>query len=553
MNKKKLFAGGLVILAVFGLVWLAKARLPFGGKVGALEINLSQPDAWIKTDSLAQLPRDLLKVPLARDVLTEDLVNYYETHDERLSMSGAIRRIAYEHNMKWEDRLLEAALNEAAEVALWRDQRGALRHYLAVVKRNTLSKAIEQAAKIAASDTQLSSLGQISIDGDEVELLALNISNQRTFVVASHGERILLASSPELLFDEEQGLREDGETLLKQLLGKDAAGQQRYADYFQYKAGAKNEKAARHVLIMDANFMSFGYQHFFAGMQALRFEFDRQGKWSSAVLLDGKQLPPESLNDAVLWQAAPMDPAACALLPVDWQMGNRVLGPLPSEKVAALLKQFDGPAAICWYAQSNLHTPLILAHTKPGSKPDPLFLEQLFRWMIRGAQQAQGDKTKDGGHLWQHEVSAPFGMAAQAKAKGKDKKNTEGEETVYQPALAQQGDFIAFSPDVKLVQLALQTQAKRYPNLRDVLPKNSKTLVWLSSPKLAQMMRNETLQVLDTPGEELFLMQAKTHLWPKLDALKKYPSWRLQLSRLPGKDEKAWLPVEWHAVSKGRE
>ncbi|MGZ3159331.1 MAG: DUF2138 family protein, partial [Burkholderiaceae bacterium] len=64
-----------------------------------LKVDLAHPDALIRTTSLSKLPRDLLKVPIARDVLTEDLAFYYEQHEDRLGLSGAIKRIAYERKL----------------------------------------------------------------------------------------------------------------------------------------------------------------------------------------------------------------------------------------------------------------------------------------------------------------------------------------------------------------------------------------------------------------------------------------------------------------------
>jgi uncharacterized protein YfaA (DUF2138 family) len=63
---------------------------PFHGLVSGLNLDLSRPDALIRTDSLSRLPPDLLKLPVARDVLTEDFVDYYERHENRLSLAGTI-------------------------------------------------------------------------------------------------------------------------------------------------------------------------------------------------------------------------------------------------------------------------------------------------------------------------------------------------------------------------------------------------------------------------------------------------------------------------------
>lgn len=550
MNKKKLIVAGSIVAMLAGGVYVAKARgwLNFKGTVKTYTVDLSKPDAWIRTNNLSQLPRDLLKVPLARDVLSEDFVFYYEQHEDRLGLRGSLRRIAYEHQLQWEDRLLEVMLDEAGEVALWRDARGGLRYYLLAMTRNQLTKIVQQALELGAKssgDSQLSKLGEISVSGDKVGLLVLKYG-QQNLVFAARGNRVVLLSDPGMVVDGEQKVLPEAQKVLARLLDGEAKAQQIYSEHF----GIKDNKA-KHSMVLDAHYLSFGYQHFFAGLQALRFDFSTQGQWSSSVLFDGEQLPAAGLQDKAIWAGLPMDPAACALLPVNWQMGNKVLGSLPSEKMNAFLAQLDGPAAICWYAQSTLHTPLLVAHTKPGSKPDPEFVGSLFAWAIKEAE-AKPQKGKDASLLWQARVEAPFAWdQAGAKAKKQKKKDAaeEGSGPSYLASLAQKDDYLLFSPDAKLVELGLSSLNKRYPSLRDALAKDGSTLAVLVPSKLGNMARQESEEVLTAPGEEIFLGAAKEHLWPKLDALKKYPAYRLKLAATPGK-EKGWQTVEWQVVEK---
>mgnify|MGYP003384777057 CR=1 FL=1 len=554
MNKKRLIAGAFALIALAGVFVVAKGRgwLTFSGTVKEINVDLARPDGYIRTKSLAQLPRDLLKVPMARDVLSEDLLYYYEQHEDKLSLRGSLRRIAYEHDLKWEDRLLDMMLDEPAEVALWRDSRGSLRYFLLAMTRNQLAKIIQQAVLAGASDTQLSLLAEIKVDGDKVPLLALRHSSNQTLVFAARGNRIVVLSDPAMVVNSEKSVHSEASKILQQLLAADESKQALYTRYFAINQAER--KPSKHNMVLGTDFLSFGYQHFFPGMEALRFDFSEQGAWQSQVLFDGKQLAKGSLRDSAIWSSLPMDASACALLPVDWQLGNNILDPLAADKVKALLAQFDGPAAICWYAQSTFHTPLVVAHLKPGAKPDTAFLEQLFQWAIKGAQQSVAKTGKDGAHIWQHAVAAPFAWQAPATGKVKvtvKKKGaaaSEAEISAYQVSLAQHGDYILFSPDAKLVELGLASVAKRYPKMHDVLPKAGTTLGLFVPNKLARMVQNESMEVLATPGEEIFLAAAKEHLWPKLEILKKYPAYRLSLDETPSKAEPAWHKVQWQAV-----
>ena len=145
--------------------------LSFNRTVNPLGLNLSAPDALLITASLAALPRDLLQQPIARKLLTEDLAFYYEAHEDRLGVLGAIRRIAYDHKTTWSDALMQRVLDEPAQVAFWRDGKGALRHYVISIKRSAFTMLVEEAGKIALKDTQLTRAGELSVGFSSVPSL----------------------------------------------------------------------------------------------------------------------------------------------------------------------------------------------------------------------------------------------------------------------------------------------------------------------------------------------------------------------------------------------
>ena len=71
-----------------------------------IDVDFGKPDVLVRTRSLSSFFRDLLKVPIARDLFQEDLAFYYEMSPGRLGLNGTLRRIAYEHNLTWTDRLV---------------------------------------------------------------------------------------------------------------------------------------------------------------------------------------------------------------------------------------------------------------------------------------------------------------------------------------------------------------------------------------------------------------------------------------------------------------
>lgn len=84
-----------------------------------LQIDLNEPDLFLDSDSLSQLPKDLLTIPFLHDVLSEDFVFYYQNHADRLGIEGSIRRIVYEHDLTLKDKLFSSLLDQPAQAALW--------------------------------------------------------------------------------------------------------------------------------------------------------------------------------------------------------------------------------------------------------------------------------------------------------------------------------------------------------------------------------------------------------------------------------------------------
>lgn len=121
-----------------------------------LQIDLNEPDLFLDSDSLSQLPKDLLTIPFLHDVLSEDFVFYYQNHADRLGIEGSIRRIVYEHDLTLKDKLFSSLLDQPAQAALWHDKQGHLSHYMVLIQRSGLSKLLEPLLFAATSDSQLS-------------------------------------------------------------------------------------------------------------------------------------------------------------------------------------------------------------------------------------------------------------------------------------------------------------------------------------------------------------------------------------------------------------
>ncbi|GHU05809.1 DUF2138 domain-containing protein [Betaproteobacteria bacterium] len=525
-----------VLLATSYAVYRVVSPAPFQGLVSDVKMELARPDALIRTDSLSRLPPDLLKLPVARDVLTEDFVDYYEHHESRLSLAGTLRRIAYEHKLELPGQLLESVFNEPAEVALWRDSDGKLKYFAVAMTRNALARAI-QLVLPALPDVQARSGGKLLESG--ADILVLDYGYQHRLVLVAKGERVVALSDPGMLFETAAATDADKESappaqsataakLVARLLeaeDKKSPGVSPFAEHFQLKALADNG----HELVLGARAFAFGYEAFTPGLAALALRFDHEGKWTSSALLDASL----SWQATDLWAALPHGASLCAALPVDWIKFAPLLSPVGFNAAAAtaFVDRFKGPAAVCWYKDARLYTPIFAAQLK--SEVDETQVLDFFQ-MVENATQGDGGvmsfdaQTRLG--KWQSKVE-------QSRVESRYGVN---------PALGVARNVVLFSPDAALVQKALDVGAKRYPALGDSLGNEADVLALIAPEALAGLLKKETFAALPRKEEAIFRNAADAYLAPRLDALARYPAQRMRIS--PGSD--AWHELVWEDLRK---
>ena len=534
MNPRKLLIGVATAVVAVGVVaagvlgWRHQHR--YDGVINALRVDLAAPQAYVATPSLSALPRDVVKAPVLRDVLTDDFAFYYEEQEDRLAVVGAIKRIAFEHDLGLTDRLLAIALDEPAELAWWTDAKGAPRHWLVAMTRGALARALQQAATVAASDAQLGVVATLGIHGSDVPFLALTLSPRRTLVLAAAGDRVVVLSDPGLLFDADRRPDPGSLKVVEALLADDADANAVYRRHF-----ALPEHSSAHQIVADARFLSFGYQHFFPGLRTVRVELGPGGATLKTALrvATAAALPASTASGSSPWSALPIDPAACAVVPVDWTQLQSVLAVAhgaPPAAAQAFADLFDGPAAVCWYARAQRQTPIVVAHARAAPPQLDAALDALLRWALPAAARDAGGVATDGVRRWQRTVLAPGGN------------HGDGAQASYQATLARQGPWVTFSPDDRLVALALDAQARRYPSLDDGLRPEGATLAVVSPAQLAELLRREAFKVLP-PDQEVLRQAAEHQLVPRLDALARVPPARAVATGTP--DAEGWVGVEW--------
>ncbi|CAE6903973.1 hypothetical protein R75471_03133 [Paraburkholderia domus] len=561
MSRKKIAILVVGLLVVAGVVIQAVWR-PFAHRKAAgtseIVLDIHHPDAVIDSEALSHLPRDILRVPLLHDVLTQDFVDYYESNDTRLSAEGALRRLAFEHQFDWRDELIRRVFDEPAHVLLWRSPDGRLGYWVMSMRRNGLAKLLQGFGNVAASDSQLSQVARLSGD---VPVYALKLAVGRTILFAAKDDRLVVLSAPGVLLDAKGSLLGERADAVSEMLssGRDDAAR-------AYRLDAPGDAPKGHRLVVSANYLSFGYQAFFSGIDALRFDFSPNGnsaaKWQTSALIEPGKLPQE-WKSADLWRALPANPAACTSLPADWKEVSGLLGKVASVGAAEIGDQLAGPAAVCWYAKSTLIAPVFVARVKTQDAASVAALKTSLSKTfgdVVGAYEAKAAKSSDadpgyrrlpvtqhdqgaGVTVWQRPVSARSGTALSSKASFASQLSAE---RYFPVTLALAHGYLIFSPDSRLVDDTLAVLDKRYPALADTLAPQrlARTILTLTPSSAAALIEREAGAALPADQEAVFRNASRTHLVPKLHALAHYPPVSLTLPQnLPGST--AWVPVEW--------
>ncbi|MGE8148563.1 DUF2138 domain-containing protein [Pseudomonas frederiksbergensis] len=534
-----------------GLGWfMHKPKVPLA-QLASDKLGMSRPDGLLETNSLSQLPKDLLAVPFLKETLTEDFVFYYEAHADRLGLIGSLRRIIYEHDLKLQDSLIEQLFDQPADVALWRGADGRLKDFLLVMDRGGLAKLLEPLAKVALDDTQLTQVGTVKVGADDVALYQLTYNATKALLFASHGDKLVVLSNPTKLYDAETGAAEESGSVSTKSIAALLNGDKLFPEAFGLQPRAPEVKQR---LSVNSSVLAMGYQRFIPNFAGLRFDMDDKG-WHSFLAMDELDNQPD-FDFKPIWQAMPMGASACVALPLAAEQQKPLLVKLGAEeKVAqALTEHMAGAAGLCWYADSRLYTPLLVAslNDSDSAKLDG-DLGNLFGSMV-GAYEGNVEEhafpvveKKEGeSHQWQRQVSSNFGPYAAKDAENPDAITGKA---FMKVSLARHGSTLLFSLDDKLVDKALGTLDKRFPPMADVVPKDLLMPVYFGPDSMAQLMQQETLDSLPQDMEPVFYNAAQTYLIPKLRKLGGYGKYALTLPKGSEPDGHwQWLPLEWKAL-----
>jgi uncharacterized protein YfaA (DUF2138 family) len=587
----------VVLVMAAGLPgWFSGGIFSIGGSIAQAAHQqgraLSSPDAVIVTKSLSHLPKDILAIPILKDLLTRDFAFYYRHQNENfLSFSGTVRRIAFEHELNITDYLLTYLFNTPAILALWKGKSGRLDEFILSVERTPLRELLEYLAQIALDDKKLTELKpRATADGEGAPVYRIAFGSRRHVYLSAAGDRFYLFSDPGM---DLPGAPAKGNPA--PLPGRAGSLDQGLTALFAGSGNSRNNagflalhdpKSAKgkHLIVVSMRYLSMGYQRFFPNYKALRFEFNF-GNWSNMLLVsnDSKATPK---NTEPLWDAVPKSPALCISAPLDAAALSSTLGAaLPSlrAKIDAARGKIASPLAVCWYPDSTVTTPLFVLRTQLSSADDPFLLEALTA--VVGAYEAgkgpprkveeekmkgktlfgkakdlvsrfnifsKKKKDKFPVRIWSRIVSSPHGIHAVAESAGlkRDLERSLWYRRYFKVKLARFQDYLLFSPDDRLVDQALSVLAKKYPSAGESLGKSARKAIMLASPPTLGRMARETMRkLLPESREAVMIMAVNRHLVPSLENLNQYPAYA-GVIETPAPGTAGWQSLKWVKLPK---
>ncbi len=501
------------------------------------------PDLVVNTTAFTTLWRDILKAKVAKTIVNEDLLFYYEESESHLSLKGSVKRIAFERDMTVLDDIFAYVLDRPLKLAFWKGYHGRLNHFLGITNRSGLTDVMTKLGEMTLDDKQLAISSTKEINGKKVNVFKLSYGAGDTLYFYADGDDLIFSSSTYIPHP-------DAEMRKKLFPESDLA----------LKDGEK------HALLAGANFLSFGYQFFSPDLEKVRFVFGKDG-WESS-LFSGKDM-----EDVGLLAAVPVYPAACSFAPVSMERVEKILD-LPED----LKGKFSEEVGVCWYESSDVFTPLFVFKGKENFKPAQFksvfetvtgsFEKGILTDAEKTEREAQIERMNNGesvsdliratkfvkpfasqekatANSWKlsREVSSPWGTYEASKSKNVEDMRSR---RFFVVTLAQHKEFMFFSPDDKLVDNAIAALDKKYPNAGDLMKNGEFPLFLLDPSRLGKMMKESMLDSLPMAEESLFRDSLTTKLFPALAKLDKE---KPVIAILNKAKDGMWKEVEWRTYS----
>lgn len=492
------------------------------------------PDAVISTQSLSDLPKDILKQSLLKQVLTEDFAFYYEDSSEYLSLKGALKRIAFEHEMTLFDQILNYVMSEPAEMIFWKTEYGRLDEFMLSIERSAIIDLMTFAAKISTSDSQLTKLEERTEGTEKFTIYKLKFGEFNQLFFTNFGNKLIVYTNYKMPIPTQQRLK----TWLRDDLFPSSESRGSLLDFFSGKGTEKN----KHQLYLNMHFLTFGYQKYLANMDYLAFSFNEKDEWKTHGLMSGENARLALKTDA-LWKAVPRSPVLCLSLPLNkTSLKDLFLKTFPDKPVDSVVNNLSDNLGTCWFADSQMFTPLYVINANSGL--DKEFLKLAFNSAIGPFVQnkpapATVMSEKDKISFLKF-VPSKFGNTTDGKKSGK---------RGFKVKLSSVENYLVFSADSELVDQSAMVISKKSPSLSETLSGKDNIAAVLFPSKLSLLLKKTIKETLKDKSDSLFKETVTKRFFPSLDKMNSMPNLSLEWPKKLPEQGKRWEELSWASIN----
>lgn len=535
-------------------------KLSEAPEVETSDTKLAEADAVILTNNFSKLPKSLSHHPLIGDFFQKDVLLRYEDSETVLGLAGMVRRLAFEHNLSLDEKIVSYLLAAPAEIALWKSYDGRLGEFLISLEHSSLLKAIKTIALGIGYDQQLALIGRKKFDNGDVPVFEVSYGYGRVAYFTATPKKLFIYS--------DKGLRLPDSSWYKSMqsdhpLELSSLKNETLGEIFGVERGEKDN-----TIVFGMNYLTFGYQRFFPSLKAIRTD-GKDNDWNLHAL---SKLPTKPDYSSV-WKAMPHNASICVSLPMDPKAFSPFLEQLSPESKSdndKLISSLSTSAGICWYPESKLYAPLIVLNTK--KKPEPTFLRTLFekgtgnfeagilteeqKEQLASLSEDDSDRPKPASYypplpvykkekgdavIWYRDISSKYGIYASSKHKHSSVLRSKKYFTV---ALGATRQYIFFSSDQNLVENALAVINKNFSSVADSFSKDQLDKLLVVSPaNLVKLVEGAIEDSLPLSQESVFRKSVSDFLKPALNSYSQRPNLAFMA---PSRSESvSWQELTW--------
>ena len=186
-------------------------------------------------------------------------------------------------------------------------------------------------------------ISSIKINSETIPVYQLRYNGNNALMFATYQDKMLVFSSTDMLFKDDQQDTE-ATAIASDLL----SGKKRWQASFGLEERAAEKTPVRQRIVASARLLGFGYQRLMPSFAGVRFEMGNDGWHSFVALNDESASVDASFDFTPVWNSMPAGASFCVAVPYSHGIAEEMLSHISQEN-DKLNGALDGAAGLCWY------------------------------------------------------------------------------------------------------------------------------------------------------------------------------------------------------------